>query len=98
MSANPSIPHAETGDSMLPYPGYGTPEDTQACIKLLDWICEQYGNGNVKAKVGDFILATDGRILGVGDNSDELYQRVIAAEPSLGNARLVEYFVPLSEY
>ena len=101
MSENVSFPQPETGESLAevdPYPGFGSDEDILARINLLDWICEQYVNGNVQAKVGDYILATDGRILGVGEDSEELHNRVVAAEPELLHARLVGYFVPLSEY
>lgn len=98
MSAKPSATVSSTGDAMPNYPGFGSPDDIQIRIRLLDWIREQVANGNVQAKVGDYLLATDGRILGVGDDPEELYRRVITAEPSLHNARLVGYFVPLSDY
>ncbi len=98
MSANPSVAIPTTGDTVPNYPGFGSQDDIQARIQLLDWIREQIENGNVQVKVGDHILATEGRILGVSDDPEELHRRVVTAEPDLCNARLVGYFVPLSDY
>ncbi len=98
MSANPSTANNLTDSGMPTYPGFGSQDDAQARIRLIDWICEQLVQGNVHAKVGDYILATEGRILGVGDDPDELHERVVSAEPGLRNARLVGYFVPLADY
>lgn len=80
------------------YPGFGSPEDVLVRIHLLDWIKEQIGNGNVQANVGDYILATEGRILGVGRDRDELDRRVNETDPSMLNARVVGYQVPFTEY
>ncbi|MCI0702138.1 MAG: hypothetical protein L0241_13730 [Planctomycetia bacterium] len=79
---NPELPASEGWPD---YPGFGSPDDVQARIKLLQWISTQEIEGNV----GDYILATDGRILGVGPNIDELSEKIFAAEPELQNARIV---------
>jgi hypothetical protein len=101
MSENPpKVPETEfpPSDGWPGYPGFGSEEDSLARIRLLDWICQQIWEGKVEVKVGDYVLATDGRILGVGPDATELHDRVVAAEPALQNARLVAYFVPLTEY
>jgi hypothetical protein len=98
MSANPSTPVQNTEDSFPNYPGFGDPDDVLARINLLEWIWEQIGNGSVQVKVGDYVLATDGRILGTGEDDEELWRRIVAAEPSLANARVVGYRVPFSEF
>lgn len=99
MSANPlatrPAPASEpAAEGWPPYPEYGTDEDALARMKLLEWVRQQLVEGKVQAEPGSHILATDGRILGVGKNSDELFQRVIEADPALANARIVEYSLP----
>jgi hypothetical protein len=73
-------------------------EEVQARIRLLDWVIAQIGTDAIAPRVGDYVLATDGRILGVGPDLDELDRRVLAAEPELRTARLVAYRVPPFEY
>jgi hypothetical protein len=97
MSPNLTAEVENTEDGYPNYPGFGEPEDVLARMKLLSWICEQIGNGNAPANVGDYVLATDGRILGVGENDRKLWQRRVTGEPSLANARVVGYRIPLSE-
>ena len=100
MSENPPLVPAsqppET-DGWPDYPGFGSPEDVHARIVLLDWLCAQIGV-TVHPEVGDFVLATDGRILGFGPDLDELNRRIFAAEPELQNARVVGFTVPPREY
>jgi hypothetical protein len=96
MSAIPTTILASEG--FPNYPGFGEPDDIHARIMLLDWICEQLVKGNVTAEVGDYILATDGRILGVSKDPDGLHLRLIEEDPGLLNARIVAYRVPLSDY
>jgi len=87
-------PGTASGQHEPDYPGFGSREDTQARMVLVWWIWEQLATRAVKAEPGDHILATDGRILAVGRNSEELFRRVIEAEPALRNARIVGYNVP----
>src|SRR5580698_161404 len=98
MSANQTAEVLNTDDGWPNYPGFGDPDDVLARMKLLEWIWEQLGNGNVAAKVGEYVLATDRRILGVGEDDEELWQRIVTAEPNLANARVVGYRVPPSEW
>lgn len=91
---NPEFPPSEGWPD---YPGFGSKEDSVARMKLLDWLCTQIGV-TIHPEVGDYVLATDGRILGFGPDDEELYRRVVEAEPALRNARLVGYRVPLREY
>lgn len=97
----PTPPDSRTefppSDGWPDYPGFGSREDILARMKLLDWICTQIGV-TVHPEVGDYVLATDGRILGCGPDSDELYRRVVEAEPALQNARVVEYRRPPHEW
>ena len=100
MSENPPLVPASQppeADGWPDYPGFGSPEDVLARMDLLDWIREQLGKG-LKAEPGDHILATDGRILGVGPDRDEILRRVVEAEPALRNARLVGYDIPPRDY
>jgi hypothetical protein len=92
MADNPPAPEAEF--DWPPYPEFGTDADALARMKLFDWILAQLAEGKVRAEPGDHILATDGRILGVGPDSDELFRRVIEAEPALRHARIVEHTIP----
>lgn len=99
MSGQPAKPPVKPVQEGFPdYAGFGQPEDILARMRLLNWICEQVGNGSVEAKEGEYVLATDGRILGVGEDAEELHARVISAEPELENARLVAYFIPRLDY
>ena len=98
MIANPSSTILKTDDAYPNYPGFGDPDDVHERIMLLKWIMDQIANRNVQGKEGEYILATDGRILGVGDNEPELWRRIVTSEPSLANARVVGYRVPLSEW
>jgi hypothetical protein len=103
MSANPlatrPAPASEpAAEGWPPYPEYGTDEDALARMKLLEWIWQQVSEGQVKVEPGDHVLATDGRIVGVGRDRDEVLRRVLEAEPALRNARLVAYDVPPPGY
>ena len=93
MTATPH-PQSASGQREPDYPGFGSREDIQARMVLLWWIWEQVATGAVKAEPGDHVLATDGRILAVGRDADELFHRVIDTEPTLRNARIVGYNVP----
>jgi hypothetical protein len=95
--AKTPVPEFPASEGWPDYPGFGSEEDVQARIRLLDWIRDQIGV-TIHPKVGDCVLATEWRILGVGRDPEELHDRVVAAEPALRNARLVAYCVPLSEY
>lgn len=79
------------------YPGFGSPEDVRARMDLLDWLRSQIGV-TVHPRVGDYIWATDGRILGFGPDDEELERRILGAEPELRNARVVGYRLPPSEW
>lgn len=79
------------------YPGFGSVDDVIARMHLLDWIRSQI-DVTIRPEVGDYILATDGRILGFGPDSDELFNKVVDAEPALKNARIVVYRVPPCEW
>jgi hypothetical protein len=97
MSDSPSVQKASdfsASDGWPDYPGFGSDEDVLARMELLGWVRRQLAEGKVQAEPGSHILATDGRILGVGKNSDELFQRVIEREPALANARIVECNLP----
>jgi hypothetical protein len=98
VNATPSSTEVKPDDGYPNYPGFGDPDDIHARIMLLEWIQEQIANGNVQAKVGDYVLATDGRILGVSQDPDELHSRLLIDDPSLANARLVAYLVPLVDF
>lgn len=78
------------------YPGFGSDDDVHARILLLDWLRSQIGV-TVRPEPGDWVLATDGRVLGHGPDPDEVYDRVVEAEPALRNARIVQCKVPLWE-
>ena len=84
-------------DGWPDYPGFGSPEDVLARMDLLDWICAQIGV-TIHPQVGDHIVATDGRILGYGPDADEVFRRVLEAEPALRDARIVGYDVPPWEW
>lgn len=97
MNDGPSVQQTSefpASDGWPDYPGFGSDEDVLARMKLLEWVRQQLAEGKGQAEPGSHILATDARILGVGKNSDELFQRVIAADPALANARIVEYNLP----
>jgi hypothetical protein len=96
MSAN-AAPAPVIEGGFPDYPGFGSPEDVDARI-LLSWIWEQLGSGGVKAEVGDYVLATEGRIVGVGPDLNELDHQLMATEPELRNARVVVYRVSPTEY
>ncbi|HEV3384741.1 MAG TPA: hypothetical protein VG097_07990 [Gemmata sp.] len=93
MTANPPTTELKPDDGWPDYPGFGDPDDVVARIHILQWIHEQIANGNVTVKIGDCILAIEGRILGVGEDPEKLHRRVFAANPTLKNARVVGYFV-----
>jgi hypothetical protein len=102
MSENP--PNPSTSSSEFPpsegwpdYPGFGSKEDVIARMKLLDWLYSQIGV-TIHPEVGDYVLATDGRILGFGPDGDELERQLLAAEPGLRNARVVQYRIPPREW
>jgi hypothetical protein len=98
MSANPStVSELPQPDGWPAYPGFGSDEDALARMQLLAWISGQIGV-TIHPKPGDHILATDGRVLGVGPDSDELFRQVIEADPALQNVRIVEYTVPPLEW
>jgi hypothetical protein len=100
MTANPpKDPASEfpASEGWPDYPGFGSKEDVQARMKLLDWVGSQIGV-TIHPQVGDHVLATDGRILGFGPDSDEVYRRVIEAEPALRNARIVQVTVPPRDF
>ena len=58
----------------------------------------QLASGVVVANVGDYIFATEGRILGIGPDLEEMDRQILDAEPELPNERVAAYFVPLQEY
>src|SRR5262245_30843249 len=89
---------ATTSEDWPPYPEYGSQEDVHARMMLLKWIWEQLATGAVKVEPGDHVLATDGRILGVDRDGDELLRRLLEAEPALRKARIVGYTVTPYEY
>jgi|GEM_PF-7105501 len=60
----PPVPDKDL-DGFPDYPGFGSMEDAIARMKLLDRIPTQLGSVKIEANVGDYVLATDGRILGV---------------------------------
>jgi len=97
MTANPPQTPTPTEDGFPTYPGFGSREDILARMQLLDWICQQVGNRVIETAVGDYVLATDDRILGVGQDAAELHRNAVEVEPDLRNARLVGYRVPLTE-
>jgi len=94
MTANPPQAPTPTEDGFPTYPGFGSREDILARMQLLDWVSTQLGPSGIEANVGDHVLATDGRILGFGPDSDDVYRRVTEAEPALRNARIVQFTIP----
>jgi hypothetical protein len=100
MSENPpKVPVSEfpPSEGWPDYPGFGSKEDVLTRMKLLDWVGTQIGV-TIHPTVGDYVLATDGRILGFGPDGDELDRQLVAAEPALRNARVVAYRVPPREW
>jgi hypothetical protein len=95
MSANPPKP-PETefppSEGWPDYPGFGSDDDVHARILLLDWLQSQIGV-TIHPQVGDWVLATDGRILGFGPDADELERQLWEKEPELRNARVVAHRV-----
>lgn len=73
------------------------PGEFQERIRLLNWAEAQVGTDGVHPQVGDFVLATDGRILGYGPDYDDLYRRVVA-EAGLEGSRLVGFQVPPTDW
>jgi hypothetical protein len=73
-------------------PDFDDPDDFAARIAVLDWITAQVGV-TVDAKPGQYVLGTVGRILGVGDDPEELHNRVFGAEPELASKLVVGYRV-----
>jgi hypothetical protein len=71
------------------YPGFGSKEDVLARMKLIDWLHAQIGV-TVHPQVGDYVLATDGRVLGYGPDGDEVERQLLEVEPGLRNARIVQ--------
>ena len=53
-----------------------------------------FASGAVVANVGDYILATEGRIVGVGPDLEELHRQFVEPNPELQNIRMLAYFVP----
>jgi len=103
MTANPPpipepTPEPEydaAADGWCMYPGFGSRADVLARMQLLDWISTQIGQNGIEPEVGDYALATEGRILGYGPDIDELHQRIEAAEPGLHKtARIVMCRIP----
>ncbi len=93
-SAAPAPAPPESEPLWPPYPEYGTDAYALARMRILVWIPDQLGPGKIEANPGDYVLATDGRILGVGPDEAELDLRVLAAEPELRHARLVVTRIP----
>lgn len=91
MSAQPRPTPLPEEPEYRPYPGYGSDEDTQARIRLIEWIGEQLGEGKVEVRPGDYVLATEWRILGVGPDLEELNRRAEEAEPAIARARVVAH-------
>ncbi|WP_439622920.1 hypothetical protein [Gemmata sp.] len=87
---------AEWGE--FAYPGIGSREDVLARIEILEWITTQLGKNGIDPAVGDYVLATDGRILGYGPDPEEVHRRVFEAEPDLKRARLVAISIPPLEW
>lgn len=86
-------------DGWPDYPGFGSPDDVLARMNLLDWISTQLGQNGIEPQVGDYLLATDGRILGYGPDLDELHRKIEEAEPGLlKHARVVGISIPPREY
>lgn len=100
MSENPPrLPESEFPASAgwPDYPGFGSDDDVHARILLLDWLRSQIGV-TVHPKVGDWVLATDGRVLGFGPDPDELERQLWEKEPELRNARVVQCQIPPPEW
>ncbi|MCE9561243.1 MAG: hypothetical protein K8U57_04235 [Planctomycetes bacterium] len=100
MTANPPpVPERESDPDGFPtYPGFGSADDVQARIRLLQWIPVQLAAEGLELQVGDYVLATDGRILGFGPDFEELNRRIEAAEPEMRNARVVVIRIPPRDY
>lgn len=87
---------AEWGE--FAYPGFGSREDVLARMEILEWIPTQLGKHGIAPAVGDYVLATDGRILGYGPDLEELSDRVEAAEPAMRNSRVVVHRIDPGKY
>lgn len=65
------------------------PGEAEARIRLLMWLGEQIAAGAVEPQPGDWVLATDGRIIGHGPDPAEVERRAVEADPTLKGARIV---------
>lgn len=86
-----SSPTADEPPAELP------PGEFQERIRLLNWAEAQVGTDGVDPEVGDYVIATDGRLLGYGPDYDDLFRRVVT-EAGLEGARLVAFRVPHSRW
>jgi hypothetical protein len=93
----PSSTEFPPSDGWPDYPGFGSPEDVIARMKLIDWLHTQIGVA-VHPQVGDYVFATDGRVLGHGPDGDALLDRLFEAEPELQKARIVQIQIAPAEY
>jgi len=73
-------------------------EEVQARIRLLDWLTAEIACGAVAAKVGDYVVAAEGRILGVGPDLEKLTEEIQLADPGLSQSRTVAYCIPHADY
>ena len=81
-----SVPPADEPLPDLP------PGEFQERIRLLNWAEDRIGTDGVDPAVGDYVIATDGRVLGYGPDYDDLYRRVVT-EAGLEGQRLVAFRV-----
>ena len=79
------------------YPGFGSSDDILARMKLLDWLHAQVGV-TIHPQVGDYVLGTEGRVLGFGPDGDELERQLFEAEPELQKARVVGFRIAPAEW
>lgn len=73
------------------------PGEFQERIRLLNWAEAQVGAGVIRPRVGDWVLATDGCILGYSPDYDDLYHRVVTVA-GLGGSRLVGFQITPTDW